>query len=532
MRLNRFSASTTFMVMVLGVAPLASGQTGAAATTLIVAMPGTVEQIDPNFTIASWSAQTVIANIYDVLTEYETRPSPEGYVVDDTEKIVGAAARSVEVTDGGKRITYRLRDGLKFHDGTPLDAKALKFTMDRIVNTKGVGFGYFDLAGARKVESFEATDDKTLVVHLEQPNPLAVKLLGLLNIAPVNPKLIQQHATPADPWARNWLATNPAGSGPFILERLAPTSEVVLVRNPNYWKGPATLERVIIKIIPNVADRVLSLERGSLDMITEVPPKNIAAMRNNPAVKVLSVPSRRMQIFGMNANVAPLANAKVRQALCYAMPYDTIIKQAFHGHAIRLRTGIAQGTPTYTEQYGYETDLTKAKALLTEAGLGNGFRTTLAIRAGFEEDEEAAVWIKSNLQKVGVTVDIDTLPLAAFVTKGRAKEHPTYINSHAYWVNDPYYTYYFLHRTGGGSSYTGYSNKEVDKLIGDYMISPDAAARAKASDRIQQLLQEDPPFCYLAQGNVNVAMRKNVQGYHFSFDATHLTRFYPMSKSQ
>jgi peptide/nickel transport system substrate-binding protein len=527
---HHVGTSIVLVVTLLALVSPALGQTGSAATTLIVAMPGTVEQIDPNFAIASWSAQTVIANIYDVLTEYETRPSPEGYVVDDTEKVTGAAARTVEVTDGGKRIVYRLRDGLKFHDGTPLDAKALKFTMDRIVNTKGVGFGYFDLAGARTVDSFQVVDDRTLAVQLEQPNPLAVKLIGLLNIAPVNPKLIQQHATPQDPWARNWLATNPAGSGPFVLERLAPTSEVVLVRNPSYWKGPAKLERVIIKIIPSVADRVLSLERGSLDMITEVPPKNIAALRGNPAVKVLSVPSRRMQIFGMNANVAPFNNVKVRQAICAAMPYDTIIKQAFHGHATRLRSGIAQGTPTYTDRYAYETNLDRAKALLTEAGLASGFRTTLAIRAGFEEDEEAAVWIKSNLQKIGVTVDIDTLPLAAFVTKGRAKEHPTYINNHAYWINDPYYTYYFLHRTGGASSYTGYSNKEVDKLIADFMISPDAAARTKASDRIQQLLQEDPPFCYLAQANVNVAMRRNVQGYHFSFDATHLTRFHPMAK--
>jgi peptide/nickel transport system substrate-binding protein len=504
----------------------------AAATTLIVAMPGTVEQIDPNFAVASWSAQTVIANVYDVLTEYETRMAPEGYLVDDTEKVVGAVARSVEVGAGGKRITYRLREGAKFHDGTPLDAKALKFTMDRIVNTKGIGYGYFDLAGARKTESFEVVDEKTLVVHLEQPNPLAVKLLGLLNVAPVSPKLIQQHATTADPWARNWLAVNPAGSGPFVLERLAPTSEVVLVRNDQYWNGPAKLQRVIIKIIPNVADRVLSLERGSLDMITEVPPKNIAALQGNAAVRVLSVPSRRMQILGMSANAGPFANAKVRQAICHTVPYDTIVKQAFHGYAARLRSGIAQGTPTYTDKYGYETDLPRAKSLLAEAGFPNGFRTTLAVRAGFEEDEEAAVWIKSNLQKVGVTVDIDTLPLAAFVTKGRAKEHPTYINNHAYWVNDPYYTYYFLHRTGGGSSYTGYSNKEVDKLIADNMISPDAEARAKASDRIQQLIQQDPPFCYLAQSNVNVAMRKNIQGYHFSFDATHLTRFYTMSKGQ
>jgi peptide/nickel transport system substrate-binding protein len=512
--------------------PQAGWSQGSAATTLVVAMPGTVEQIDPNFAVASWSAQTVIANVYDVLTEYETRLAPEGYLVDDTEKVVGSVARSVEVGAGGRRITYRLRDGAKFQDGSPLDAKALKFTMDRIVNTKGIGFGYFDLAGARKTESFEVVDDRTLVVNLEQPNPLAVKLLGLLNVAPVSPKLIQQQATAADPWARNWLAVNPAGSGPFVLERLAPTSEVVLVRNEQYWKGPAKLQRVIIKIIPNVADRVLSLERGSLDMITEVPPKNIAALKNNAAVKVLSMPSRRMQILGMNAATGPFSNPKVRQAICQAIPYDTIIKQGFHGYAVRLRSGIAQGTPTYTDKYGYETDLTKAKALLAEAGFPNGFRTTLAVRAGFEEDEEAAVWIKSNLQKVGVTMDIDTLPLAAFVTKGRAKEHATYINNHAYWVNDPYYTYYFLHRTGGGSSYTGYSNKEVDKLIADHMIAPDMDARARASDRIQQLIQQDPPFCYLAQSNVNVAMRKNVEGYHFSFDATHLTRFYTMSKTQ
>jgi peptide/nickel transport system substrate-binding protein len=508
------------------------GQTSVAGLdTLIVAVPGTVELIDPNYAAGSFSSQTVVANVYDQLTEYESRMTPGGYLVDNTEKIVGAVAKSVSMPLGSKQVVYHIRDGLKFHDGTPLDAKAVKFTFDRIVSLKGTAYGFLDQAGARTSASFEALDNESFVARLQQPNLLTLKLFTAHNIVPINPKLIQKHATADDPYARNWLALNEAGSGPFMLEKLSPASEVVLVRYDNYWKGPAKFKRVIMKVIPSVADRVLALERGSLDMITEVPPKNIASVQKNPSVKVFSVPSRKMFPLGMNVNIPPFNNVKVRQAICYAIPYDTVIKEAFRGYASRLRSGIVKGTPTHTEKFGYETDLDKAKALLAEAGFSSGFKTTLSIRAGFEEDEEAAVWIKSNLQKIGITSDIETLPFGAFITKARAKEHQMYITAHSFWVNDPFYTYYFLHRTGAPSNFTGYSSKEVDDLIAEFMTSPNLAARAKASEQIQQIVMKDAPFCYLAQANVNVAMRKNVSGYYFYFDGANATRFYTMYKT-
>lgn len=520
-----------FVVFSLSFGATGPGRSGPSELdTLIMAVPGTIELIDPNYAAGSFSAQTVVANVYDQLTEYESRQA-DGYTVDNTEKIAGAVAKSVTMPLGSKSVAYRIRDGLKFHDGTPLDAKAVKSTFDRIVSLKGTAYGFLDQAGARTTDKFEALDDKTFVVRLEQPSPIALKLFTAHNIVPISPKQIREHATADDPHARNWLAVNEAGSGPFVMEKLSPASEVVLRRYEGYWKGPARLQRVVMKVIPSVADRVLAVQRGSVDMISEVPPKNIPSLVSDPSVKVFSVPSRKMFPLGMNVNVPPFNNVNVRQAICLAVPYDTIIKEAFRERASRLRSGIVKGTPTHTEKFGYETDLNKAKTLLTQAGLSGGFRTTLAIRAGFEEDEEAAVWIKSSLEKIGVVVEIETLPFGAFITKARAKEHRMYITSHAFWVNDPFYTYYFLHRTGATSNFTGYSSREVDNLITQFITSTDAAARGKASERIQQVVMEDAPFCYLAQANVNVAMRKNVSGYHFNFDGVNVTRFYTMFKT-
>jgi peptide/nickel transport system substrate-binding protein len=530
---RRQSLLASLIVVALGLTAATSpGQAGpSAADTLIMASPGTVEQIDPNYAGGSFTAQTVVANVYDQLTQYATSMSPDGYLVSNTEKIIGNVAQSYDMTLGSKRIVYRIRGGLKFHDGTPLDANAVKFTLDRIAALKGLGYFYVNFAGAPTTDSFELVNAETLVVHLQRPNPLAMKLLTLENIAPINPGLVHQHATADDPWGRKWLAVNAAGSGPFVVEELLPASEVVLVRNDAYWKGPAKLKRVIIKIIPSVADRVLALQRGSVDMITDVPPKDIASLREKPSVKVISVHGRKFFVMGMNVDTPPFNNSKVRQAMCYAVPYDTIINGVFRGYGSRMRSPIPRGTPTYTEKFGlYDTDLVKAKALLAEAGFPDGFKSTLMIQAGVEEVEEAAVWIKSNLQKIGVNIDIEILPLGAFLTKARAKGHAMYIFSHMHWVNDPFYTFGVLYQTGLMAGYTGYSNNEVDRLITDNIVSTNVSARAQASERVQQIVMNEAPFCFLAQANDNVAMRKNVQGFYASFDVTHVARFYTMYK--
>ncbi len=516
-------------------APTAAAQRGAPSgerATLLVAFAGTVEQMDPNYALGSPTAQTVVSNIYDQLTEYQTYMSKDGYLVDDQEKIVGGVARFFEISPDYRTITYRIREGLKFHDGTPLDAAAVKFTFDRIVETKGAAYSYVDLAGARSTSDYQVVNDKTVVVKLEKPNILAMKSLTLQNISPVNPKLVKTNATAEDPFGRKWMAINAAGSGPFMLESWNPTSEVVLKRFDGYWKGPAKLEKVIIKIIPTVADRILALEKGAVDMIMEVPAKNVARLKSNPDVKMISAPSIKQILLGMSHDIPPFNNVKVRQAIAYAAPYDTILNEVYRGYAKRLRSpGIVSSTPTYTEKYWtYETDLNKAKALLTEAGFPNGFQTTLAVRAGNEEDEEAAVWIRANLEKVGIRVDIKPMPLAAWLTEARAYKHPMYMTNHGFWINDPFYSFYFAIRTGGGPNYTNYKNEEVNKLIANYFPSTDVEARKKASDRIQQITARDVPIIPLVQVNVNVAMRKNVQGYYFSFDGVQVTRFYTMYK--
>ncbi len=501
-------------------------------TTLIVAFSGTVEQLDPNYSLGSPTAQTVVSNVYDQLTEFETLMHEEGYLVDDTERIIGAVAESYEISPDGTTVTYHIREGLTFHDGTPLTADAVKFTFDRIVESQGIGFSYVDLAGARTTDAFELVDDYTLVMHLEVPNSLAMKALTLQNIVPVNPELLTPYMTDDDPFGRAWLSVNEAGSGPFLLEDWVPASTVVLSRFDDYWKGPAALEKVIIKIIPSVADRILALEAGEVDMIMDVPPRDIARLEANPEIKMISAPSRKMVILGLSEDVSPFDNVKVRQAIAYAVPYDTILEQVYKGYARPNRSGFnAPGTPTYTEEYWvYETDLDKARELLEEAGYPNGFATTLAVKAGIEEDEEAAVWIKANLEQIGITVNVESKPLAAWLTEARAHTLPMYISTHAFWLNDPLYGYYFGVRTGGGPNYANYSNQEVDELIAEYFPSTDIEARTAASRRIQEIVAEELPVIPLASVNVNVAMRENVHGYYFAFDGTHVTRFYTMYK--
>lgn len=500
--------------------------------TLVVAFSGTVEQLDPNFAMGSQTAQTVVSNVYDQLTEYETYMSDEGYLVDNTESILGAVAESYEISPDFSTITYHIREGLTFHDGTPLTAEAVKFTLDRIVESRGIAYFYMDLAGVRTTDACEVVDDQTLVLHLEDPNILAMKVLTLQNIVPVSPELVKQHVTTDDPFAQNWLAINEAGSGPFVIESWDPGSEIVLRRFDDYWKGPAQLEKVIIKIIPSIADSILALESGDLDMVMNVPPRDVAKLEANPDIKMISAPAAEMVFLGMSEDVPPFDNVKVRQAIAYALPYETILEEVYKGHASAHKSPfVSQRWLAYTDEFWtYETDLEAARALLAEAGYPGGFETTIAVKAGLEEDEEAAVWIKANLEQIGITVNVESMPLAAWLTEARAHTLPMYIEHAGFWVTDPFYAWFFAIQTGGGPNYANYSNSEVDRLIAEYFRSTDTEARMEASNRIQQIACEELPVVPLAEVDFNVAMRDNVQDFYWSFDGTFVTRFYPMYK--
>jgi len=344
----------------------------------------------------------------------------------------------------------------------------------------------------------------------------------------LDPKVVKEHATTADPFAHNWLSSNIDGTaqGPYMLDSWQRGSQWVLAANPNYWGPQPKLKRIIFKIIPDASSRLALLKSGSVDMAYDLPLKDAKALKGDSSVKVVRFPSRFVVFLGMNSKIKPFDNPKVRQAISYVVPYKTIIDQVLQGFGRQLTSPIPYGTPTHTDKYFTygKTDVAKAKQLLSEAGYPNGFKTTLSVASGVQEGQETAVWVKQALAQIGIQMDIQQLPGAAFTSQLQKHTLPFFFFNN--WIsinNDPFYHLYWLFDSAC-CNYTEYNNPTVKKMIDANLLSKTPAKRNAAAVKIQQQIMSDAPWVFLYQPDFVLAMRSNVKGYKY-FSADRFTRF-------
>ncbi len=494
---------------------LVAGGAGAAtpADVLIVAVGGDLVSIDPPFSSGAPFQNEVITNLYDYLLEFGTRPDGKGGTIGDLNSFAGKLAQSWTVSPDGTRVTFKLRAGTRFASGDPVTAQDVKYTYDRIFGVKAVTAALTKMAAVEGPEAVRVVDPRTIEFTLAKGNPLLFGNMAQYGHGVTQEKAVRAHATADDPWATKWLKTNDAGGGPFALERWTPGAEIVLRRNDHYWAGPAKLRQIVFKVVPEAATRTLLLRQGAVDIATELPFQDVLALQSDPNVQVLSFPSTIVKYLAMNFKTPPFDQVKVRQAIAYAVPYETILKEVVKGFGRQLKGLAPEGMPTADASlWHYATDPARARQLLAEVGLAGGFKTTLTVRAGFPADEQIAVWVQSALRPLGVDVAIEKLPLAGFTDRMRKKDMAFFVHEWLSINNDPFYHYFWLAQPGC-CNYANYENPQVTGLIKEYMLTTDQTARAEASRKVQQLFMDDAGWVFLYQPDVIVTMRKTVKGY-------------------
>ena len=498
------------LCLALGASPAAAATT---ADVLIVAVSGDVASIDPPFSSGAPFQNEVITNLYDYLVEFGTRPDGKGGTIGDLNSFAGRLAQSWTISPDGTKVTFKLRPGARFADGDPVTVQDVKYTYDRVFGVKAVTAALTKMAAVEGPESIRIVDPQTIEFTLSKGNPLLFGNMAQYGHGVTEEKLLKPHVAADDPWATRWLKTSHAGGGPFVLERWTPGAEIVLKRNEHYWAGPAKLKQIVFKIVPEAATRTLLLKQGAVDIATEIPLQDVPGLQSDPNVQVLSFPSTIVKYLAMNLKTPPFDNPKVRQAISYAVPYDTILKEVVKGFGRQLKGIAPDGMLTADPSlWRYATDATKAKQLLAEAGQGAGFKTSLTVRAGFPQDEQIAVWVQSALRPLGVDVTIEKLPLAGFTDRMRKKDMAFFVHEWLSINNDPFYHYFWLAQPGC-CNYANYENAQVTGLVKEYMLTTDQKARAEASRRVQQLFMDDAGWAFLYQPDVIMTMRKNVKGF-------------------
>jgi len=264
---------------------------------------------------ASW-------NTHDRLVTFGSKPDANGVDHYDYTKLEPELAEAWDLRDTS--VTFTLRQGAKFHDGTPVTAQDVKWSFDRAVTVGGFPTFQMRAGSLEKPEQFVAVDDRTFRIDFLRRDKFTLPDIGVPVPVVINSALAKSHASDKDPWALEWLKTNEAGGGAFRIERWNPGQEVIYQRFDDWRSGPAPkIQRVIWRMVPSAGNRRALIERGDADISFDLPPKDVAELAGEKKLTVVGTPIENALVYiGMNVKTAPDDNPKGRQAIAHAPPYQ------------------------------------------------------------------------------------------------------------------------------------------------------------------------------------------------------------------
>lgn len=466
--------------------------------------------------VFEFSAAEIQAQIYDRLVTYP---------VDNVADLRGHVAESWDVSEDGLTFTFRIRDGIRFHSGNPLTAQDVAFSLQRVIRlnqTPSFILSQFGFTPENVGERIRATDDRTVVVTLDQPYAptffLYCLTAGVGSV--VDMKTVLEHEKDGD-LGHEWLKTNSAGSGAFSLRSWKPNESVTLDANPDYWLGAPKLERVITRHIPESATQRLLVEKGDVDIARNLLPDDIAALEGNPEVDIVSVPKGGVYYLGLNQKNEYLGRAEVRLALKYLLPYEDIVSTVLRGKAFVHQAFLPMGFLGELDEKPFSFDLDRAKQLLAEAGLADGFSVTMDTRNSSPIKEIAQI-VQASFAKAGIKLEIVPGDNKQTLTKYRARQHDIYIGRWGPDYQDP--------NTNADTFASNPDNRDEAKLTGKLawrnawaipgitelarqaVLERDAEKRAEMYRWLQRFVQWEGPFVIFAQDIEVIAQRKNVKG--------------------
>ena len=345
----------------------------------------------------------IVVNLYDSLVELDPQQLTH---------VRPALAESWDIAPDGSTLTFHLRKDVKFHSGNPLTAADAVWSMRRILHLNLAQASVWKSYGFSKDnidKQVTALDDYTLHIALPKANDpqLVLYSLGALgNLGVLDSKTVQSHEKDND-WGNRWLTTHEAGSGPFMLETWQAKDVLRMQRNPDYWRGEAKLSRVVLRHFQESQTLRLMVEKGDLDIASNMAVSDINALRHDPDLSIDAVQRGTMYYVAMSMKEPHFANPKVREALRYLIDYQGINKALMPGYGMLHQRPIKAGMPSTLPDPGYRLDIPRAKKLLAEAGYPDGFDTTLRVLSD-QPFLNIAIAVQSTLMQAGINAKIIT----------------------------------------------------------------------------------------------------------------------------
>ena len=493
------------------------------AETLRFVTGGTVNTLDPCVPGSTRESFGVAMNVYDRLFTFGRKRLGNDWVF-DAEVIRPELAAGYSMSDDKKTITIKLRPDAVWHDGTKVTAEDIKWSLDRAVSAKSLAPPQLSTGSLTKAEQFTVVDAQTITVTLDKPDRLALANLCVPYAIMLNSKLVKQHVTAEDPWGLDWTKTNTAAGGAFTIESHKPGEATILRRNDK-WLGGADgvpgFRRVIVQTVPEPATRANLIEKGDADLAIDLAASDIPSIEASAKSRVASIPQTNgFTHVSMNTQMAPFDNVKVRQAVAAALPYQDMFKAAIFGRGTALYGAEWSSPPdtAFPQKIPVSTDLGRARALLKEAGIADGFSTSFAFSTSAAATAEpVAALIKESLAKIGIKVDIQKKPDAEFNTLESEKKMPFFTDGATAWLPYTYYYFYLYFTRDQRWNFASFKSKRMEELTLAARYETDQAKYDAQCKEMIALFTADAPLVMLWQPNQDAVMAKSVDGYTYQF---------------
>lgn len=458
----------------------------AAAKELVVGIAQDLdESLDPHKMVAAGTKE-VMFNVFEGLV----KPTSTG-------DLIPAIAEKYTVSEDRMTYTFTLRDGVKFHNGQPVEMQDVVYSIERCADDSE---GEPLVPALSAVRSMETPDEKTLNITLDQPNS---EFLSYLTLAIVPADYDQQE-------------TAPVGTGPFKYVSRTAQDSIILEKFDEYWGTPAQMNQVTYKIIENADSILMSLQSGAVDLFAHLTTTQVAQLGEDFQVEEGTM--NLVQAMYLNNAVAPFDDIRVRQALCYAVDKDAVIDMAFDGYGSPIGSSMYPAFGKYFDESltdYYPHDVEKAKALLADAGYPNGFEMTITVPSNYKPHMDTAEVLVQQLAEIGVTATIEAVEWQS-------------------WVKDAYTGRQFQSTVVGvdasnmtarallerftstyGSNFINYNNEEYDRLFQQAINAYDDAEQTAIYKQMEKNLTENAANVYIQDLADLVAVRKGIEGLQF-----------------
>lgn len=466
------------------------GKTLAQAQKPVVVIYGVpIDTLDPHNHIATW-LESILGNMFEQPVEMSSPIDP----INGWKPLLATSWKRLDPL----RMQFRLREGVKFHNGEEFTSEAVKFAIDRIHGRvhkefKGAVLSYYEI-----IDRAEPVDKYTVNVITRRPDPILVNRMGGFHTRIVPPRYYAMNS-PAH------VATNPVGSGPYRFVSWVKDGDLVMEANEQYWGGAPEIKKVIFRTAPEPSVRVSALLAGDADLAHAIPPEEIDYINRSGKAYVSHTASNRVALWRLERHRPPMSSKQVRQAVNYGVNMDGLLKTVYAGLGRRISTMVGAWHFGYDDSipfYPYDPD--RARQLIKQSGLSLPIEVNIhTIQGRYPKDKDMAEGIASELNKLGREFVRARVTLYEWGTHQKrlvaCEDDGITFNSWGNWMFDADISIYpWLYtktaiNTGEGCRQ---GKPEWDRLLDEGRTTLDMERRKRIYSELQRQIWEDPPFLF------------------------------------